>query len=264
MKRKGFADVLIIVVVLVAVGVGFWWFKNQGTQEVAQQTGGLETKKPVDSRFKELLEHKIDKPQFETVEDAARYLSDPDIIFVLTYKNDTRVYPQRILNWHGTVNDEIGNMPIVITFSPLSGASSAFEKTSDGQMKQLPLDAMLWSDFKIMFPNAKVLSRDTGFDVDYNTLPASPDASLGGPQLPVVPDSTFVWGVELNGKFKAFKEEELKEKGYIKDNLGGIPIDIYYFKGDILVRNLKTKEEIVATRMFLFAWKEIHPESEVK
>lgn len=247
MKTKGFVDVSILIIILVAVAAGFWWFKNQGSQEIIlDQPTRVVTQKQVDYRV-------IDKPRFETVEEASQYLIDQDIIFVLTYRNETKAYPQRILNWHGTVNDEIGNTSIVITFSPLSGASSASERTSDGQFKSLPLDAMLWGDFKVMLPNSKVLSRGTGFDIDYNTLP----------QLPPVEDTTVVWGVELNGKFKAYPEEKLKEKGYIKDSVGGVPIDIYYFKGDILVRNLKTKEEIVATRLFWFAWKAFHPESEL-
>lgn len=246
MKRGGFSEILILLIVLAAAGIGFWWFKNQGVQEVARKSGEVVGGKQANSKV-------INKPQFETVEEASQYLADPDIIFVLTYKNETKTYPQRILNWHGTVNDEIGNIPIVITFSPLSGASSASERTVDGNLHQLPLDAMLWSDFKTMFPASRVLSRNTGFDVDYNTLP----------QFPPVEDTTVVWGIELNGKFKAYPEETLKEKGYIKDSVGGVPVDTYYFKGDIFVRNLKTKKEIVATRIFEFAWKELHPESEL-
>jgi len=75
----------------------------------------------------------IDDPKFESVSDADEWLNDGDLVFGITHKEESRAYPQRILNWHEIVNDTISGDPIAITFCPLCGSAIAFERKVDGK-----------------------------------------------------------------------------------------------------------------------------------
>lgn len=138
------------------------------------------------------------------------------------------------------------------------------------KLKQISMDGMRWEEFRKQYPHAKVLSRDTGFSRDYDVYPYGTYEQDKSTLFPVdggvdetIHSKTVVYGIEVDSKFKAYQEEDLKKTGRIKDGVGGDPVELYYHNGDISVGNLKTKEEIVATRLFWFAWKAFHPETEL-
>lgn len=63
---------------------------------------------------------------FDPVE--AFYLEDDDLVVVVEINGDTKVYPHAILNWHEIINDEIGGIPVSVTYSPLTGTSRVWER----------------------------------------------------------------------------------------------------------------------------------------
>jgi hypothetical protein len=71
----------------------------------------------------------IDDPQFESVQDAAGWLEDDSPVMVVEVDDDVRAYPLAILTWHEIVNDEIGGVPMVVTYCPLCNSALAFERT---------------------------------------------------------------------------------------------------------------------------------------
>ena len=93
----------------------------------------------------------IDKPEFETVEEANLWLKDSDIIFGLDYKGVAKAYPQRILNWHEIVNDEIEGDPIAVTFCPLAGSSTAFIRKFNGTTSDFGVSGYLYNSNLIMY-----------------------------------------------------------------------------------------------------------------
>lgn len=77
----------------------------------------------------------IDKPKFESVGEASKWMRDDDLVFGIFYKGEARVYPQRILVWYEIVNEKIKGDPILISYCPLCLSAIAFErkvKLSDG------------------------------------------------------------------------------------------------------------------------------------
>ena len=138
------------------------------------------------------------------------------------------------------------------------------------RLKQIPMSGMRWSQFKQEFPNGKVLSRDTGFSRNYDRYPYGTYEQDRSTLFPVeggidqtIHPKTVVYGVEVNGKFKAYEEDKIKAQGTIKDKIGGVEIEISYNNGDVTVKNLDTGEEVVATRLFWFAWKSFRPETKL-
>jgi hypothetical protein len=68
----------------------------------------------------------IDKPRYEEVADADRWLQDDDVVFGLDYNGEVKAYPQLVLVWHEIVNDVLGGEPVSVTYCPLTGSAVGF------------------------------------------------------------------------------------------------------------------------------------------
>ncbi len=77
----------------------------------------------------------VDEPMVESIAQAAEWLQPQDPVIVFEHNGVARAYPQAILIWHEIVNDEVGGMPVSVTFCPLCNASIAFDRrlVVDGQ-----------------------------------------------------------------------------------------------------------------------------------
>ena len=93
----------------------------------------------------------IDTPTFESVADAATWLSDRDPILVFAYNGEVRGYPLAILIWHEIVNDRVGELPVTITFCPLCNASIVFGREFEGQILDFGTTGLLRMSDLIMY-----------------------------------------------------------------------------------------------------------------
>lgn len=127
-------------------------------------------------------------------------------------------------------------------------------------------------DFKTLrqsYPNAQVLSKGTGFSRDYTRSPYGDYDQSPQTLFPVehTSDKLFakdrIIGVELNGKFKAYKFDTLKKKGEIADFIAGQQIILKVDnKGQVLVTD-SSNQKLQFVNTFWFAWVAFHPETEV-
>lgn len=76
----------------------------------------------------------IDKPSFDSVDAAAKWLKRKEPVIVFVQSRDARAYPLQILIWHEIVNDTVGGMPVTITFCPLCNTAIAFDRRLEGRM----------------------------------------------------------------------------------------------------------------------------------
>lgn len=236
-------------------------------------------------------------------------IRDGDVVFGINYKGVARAYPQRILNWHEIVNDTVAGDTILVTFCPLCGTAIGFERPDDttfgvsgklvnsnlvmydrktetlwqqlggeaivgklvGQkLKPLPVDTLLWKDWKKLHPDTQVLSHDTGFSRDYSTYPYGSYEQDRDIYFPAegandtrLHPKEIVWGTEVNGKFKAYSDKKLAEVGKLDDVLAGIRLEITRNK-EGQVRIIKEDgSELVPDRSMWFAWVSFHPESDL-
>jgi hypothetical protein len=93
----------------------------------------------------------IDGPAFESVEDAAAWLSDRDPVILFAFGEEARAYPLAILIWHEIANDTIGGRPIAVTFCPLCNASIVFDRTFEGQVLDFGTTGKLRNSDLIMY-----------------------------------------------------------------------------------------------------------------
>jgi len=73
---------------------------------------------------------------------------------------------------------------------------------------------------------------------------------------------TVVFGIEVNGVFKAYKEDDLVALGVVYDVVGNIPVRLERADdGRVTVTRTDIGEEIIKERDFWFAWYAFHPET---
>jgi len=73
-----------------------------------------------------------------------------------------------------------------------------------------------------------------------------------------------VYGLEINGKSKAYPENIFEETSVLTDTIGDLPVRLERDdSGKITVTNLETGEQIIPIRLFWFAWAAFHPDTEL-
>ena len=74
----------------------------------------------------------IDEPVFTTFDDADGWLDAKEPVIALEIDGDARAYPLQILTWHEIVNDQVGGVPVSVTFCPLCNSAITFDRRLDG------------------------------------------------------------------------------------------------------------------------------------
>jgi hypothetical protein len=70
----------------------------------------------------------IDRPRFVGVRAADEWLDAREPVILFEHEGDARAYPLQILLWHEIVNDEVGGLPVAVTFCPLCNTAIAFDR----------------------------------------------------------------------------------------------------------------------------------------
>ncbi|MEX2203382.1 MAG: DUF3179 domain-containing protein [Actinomycetota bacterium] len=93
----------------------------------------------------------IDDPKFLAANDAG-FLTDREPILVVEIGEEAKAYPLQILTWHEIVNDEIGGVPVTVTYCPLCNTGIAFERpTIDGELLDFGTSGKLYNSNLIMY-----------------------------------------------------------------------------------------------------------------
>jgi hypothetical protein len=134
------------------------------------------------------------------------------------------------------------------------------------RLASIPLNVVLWGDWKATHANSEVLSKETGFARDYDNNPYEAydeDSFVFGPvdqKTLLLPVKTPVLGVEVDGSYAAYREQDLIARGVIQDRVGGTRILVSRDEfGIISVRDLDRDMVIDSTRSYWFAWVTFHP-----
>lgn len=54
------------------------------------------------------------------------YIADSDMVIAVSLNGQTKVYPHAILDWHEVINDEVGGVPVAVTYCPLTGTGKVW------------------------------------------------------------------------------------------------------------------------------------------
>ena len=93
----------------------------------------------------------IDDPKMIPVSSETR-LSNNEPVLVLELQGQTaRAWPIRYLTWHEIVNDEVGGVPVAVTFCPLCNAAMIFDRRLGGQVLSFGVSGKLRHSDLIMY-----------------------------------------------------------------------------------------------------------------
>lgn len=76
----------------------------------------------------------IDEPKFMTVEEIDGVIEDQQPVIGVVINGAAKAYPLSVMTWHEIANDELGGVPISVTFCPLCNAAIVFDRRLDGQV----------------------------------------------------------------------------------------------------------------------------------
>jgi hypothetical protein len=93
----------------------------------------------------------IDEPRFVAPEDA-RFLANREPVLAVEIGGEAKAYPLQIMTWHEIVNDDIGGVPVSVTYCPLCNTGIAFERpTIDGQLLDFGTSGKLYNSNLVMY-----------------------------------------------------------------------------------------------------------------
>ena len=218
----------------------------------------------------------IDDPKFVSVQEADEILEDSELVVGLNINGDLRAYPLQILVWHEIVNDNVGGVPVAITYCPLCFTSQVFNRTlEDGNvvefgtsgklynsnlvmydrtseslwsqalaqgivgeyagvnLQRIAFDVANWKEWKELYPESRVLSRETGSSRPYGADPYGGYYTNSEVLFPVLNRDDrlglkeIIIGLENNGQHKAYKLQDIEEKRIINDEINNKSISLF-------------------------------------
>ncbi len=132
----------------------------------------------------------------------------------------------------------------------------------------LKVDVVKWGEWNAEHPDSQVLSRDTGFERDYGSDPYGGYANYPDLRFPaeplsdLLPTKEVVYGLQVEGQSKAYKEADITTLGTIEDRIGEVDILIERQKdGTVNTIRKDTGEALDRTRGYWFAWYAFHPDT---
>jgi hypothetical protein len=101
----------------------------------------------------------LDDPQHITPEQADelttgamnKFLVPDDLVIGVTLNGQVRAYPLRILNWHEIVNDQVGGVPIAVTYSALSNSAVVFDRRVGADLVRFGHSGLLYNSNLLMY-----------------------------------------------------------------------------------------------------------------
>ncbi len=93
----------------------------------------------------------IDNPKFVSTKGGAAWVGAREPVIMLVVEGDARAYPLQIMTYHEIVNDEVGGVPVTVTFCPLCYSAIVYRRTVDSVMYDFGVSGMLRYSDLIMY-----------------------------------------------------------------------------------------------------------------
>ena len=84
----------------------------------------------------------VDEPTFVPASEAT-WVKPETPVLAVTVGDTTRVYPVHLMEYHQIVNDQFGELPIVVSYDPLAGVPRAFDATVAGEPARFGVSGLI-------------------------------------------------------------------------------------------------------------------------
>lgn len=138
------------------------------------------------------------------------------------------------------------------------------------QLEAIPIDTVVWGEWKQHNQDAQVLSQDTGHSRNYGEDPYGNYYEDSFIMFPVheednrVHPKTVIYSFVLEGQATAYRVEDVREEQEITDTVAGVAVRITREDdGTVTVIREDTNQEIAKERGFWFSWYAFHPDTKL-
>ncbi len=159
-NNKSFIKSLFLALIIIIL-LGFAWYINGGSLYVDRQSGDIKITQGVKHSIplEDIIDRgaskdsipSIDNPKFETISEADKNLEDTDEVVGVIVDETARAYPLQYLRWHEVINDKIGDTPIAVTFSPLTGTINAFIRKVNKQSLSFGVSGKFYNNNNLLY-----------------------------------------------------------------------------------------------------------------
>jgi hypothetical protein len=125
-----------------------------------------------------------------------KYLVASDLVIGVRSGAHSRAYPLRVLNWHEVVNDTLGDRPIAVTWSPLSGGIAVFDRRLGGETARFGVSGLLY-DSNLLLYDRRPGGRGESLWSQLRAEAVAGPAAAAGARLRALPCSRTTWGAWL-------------------------------------------------------------------
>ncbi len=92
----------------------------------------------------------VDQPKFKPAAEITD-VQETEPVVGFDLNGDARAYPLRMMTWHEIVNDEVGGVPVAVTYCPLCNSAIVFERTVDGKVLSFGTTGKLRNSDLVMY-----------------------------------------------------------------------------------------------------------------
>lgn len=91
------------------------------------------------------------RPRRSSAAEADRALKSGDAVLGLVIGEESVAYPIRLLNWHELVNDEVGGIPVAVTYCPLCRSGIVFDRRAEDAVREFGVSGLLYNSDLVMY-----------------------------------------------------------------------------------------------------------------
>lgn len=95
----------------------------------------------------------IDHPRFSSVLEVD-FLEESDLVLLYKVGTQVHIYPHVILDWHEIINDVVANIPIAVTYCPLTGTGIGWNRVIGGAETTFGVSGLLYNSNLIPYDRA--------------------------------------------------------------------------------------------------------------
>ena len=93
----------------------------------------------------------IEEPKYTNVATADEWLTPDDIVIGYVDGDEALAYPNRIMNFHEIINEEVNGKPVLISFCPLCNSGIVYDRRVDGQVLEFGNTSALHNSDMVMY-----------------------------------------------------------------------------------------------------------------
>jgi hypothetical protein len=96
----------------------------------------------------------LTNPVVVSAGEADAFLAPGALVLGVVENGEARAYPHNVLWWHEIINDELGGIPIVVSYCPLTGSGMVSDAQIGGQILNFGVSGLLFENNLVMFDRA--------------------------------------------------------------------------------------------------------------